>query len=377
MAAMQAMRQQAYAAASRGEHREALDLFRRLVEQAPRVWALHLDLAREYRVLGYLQDAITSLRQAISLEPDRLELRCELIDVLKRLDRTRVIEAECEELLKRIHDDRTMLLPAALALEDAGQPDAALAALRRLVELEPTHFDAQQHIRRLQTDRIPPWHFAMMNDEARDVAYEAALKRAVTPDSHVFEIGTGSGVLPMLAARAGAGRVTTCEANPQIAAVGQEVISHNGFDDTITVIPRPSWELDAERDLGGRADILVAEILSDTLLDEGILRTTHQAREALLKPGAPLIPCAVSAMALLVGGEALASTTMVGEVSGFDLSPFNRYIPASLSVNTDSRELLTLSEDIEVFRFDLDQELPQPEQRSVTCTAIASGLCVG
>ena len=82
-------------------------------------------------------------------------------------------------------------------------------------------------------------------------------------------------------------------------------------------------------------------------------------------------------MALLVGGEALASTTMVGEVSGFDLSPFNRYIPASLSVNTDSRELLTLSEDIEVFRFDLDQELPQPEQRSVTCTAIASGLCVG
>jgi type II protein arginine methyltransferase len=149
------------------------------------------------------------------------------------------------------------------------------------------------------------------------------------------------------------------------------------LDDVINLIPRPSWELDAEKDLGGKADLLVSEILSDTLLDEGILRTTYQARETLLKPGAQLIPYAVSAIARLVGGEALAATTMVHTVCGFDLSPFNRCIPSSISINTDSRELLTLSDDIEVFRFNLTEKPPESEQRSITCTATADGMCLG
>ncbi|MGY8995201.1 MAG: 50S ribosomal protein L11 methyltransferase [Alphaproteobacteria bacterium] len=374
---VQQQRQQARAASAKGDNRTALQLFRQAAEGAPEDWTCHAELARELRLMGYLQDAIVSLRQAIAVAPGQIELRCELIDVLGKLGREHVIATECEELLKRVHNHAEVLLPAALALEKSNQVDASLAALRRLIELQPCLFDAQQHLRRLQTDRIPPWHFVMMNDEPRNQAYEAALQRAVTPGSHVFEIGTGSGILSMLAARAGAARVTTCEANPQIAAVAQEIIKNNGYENIITVIPRPSWEIDVERDLGGKPDLFLAEILSDTLLDEGILRTTDQARRDLLKPGAPLIPHGVSAMARLVGGQALASTTMVTQASGFDLSAFNRYIPASLFINCDSRELLTLSDDIEVFRFDLDRELPKPEQRDISCQAREDGLCIG
>ena len=370
-------RQQARAAAANGDHQAALKLFRAVAEKAPGDWTCHVELARELRLLGYLQDAIKGLRQAIALAPSQIELRCELIDILEKLGRERVIASECEELLKRIHNHPEILLPAALALEKSKQVDACLAALRRLLELQPDHFDGRQHLRRIQTERIPPWHFAMMNDEPRNVAYEEVLRRAMKPDTLVFEIGTGSGILSMLAARAGAARVTTCEANPQIAAVAQQIIRDNGYDDVVTVIPRPSWEIDAERDLGGKADLFVAEILSDTLLDEGILRITDQARRDLLMPGAQLILHGVSAMARLVGGEALASTTMVTQAAGFDLSAFNRYIPASLSINSDSRELLTLSDDIEVFRFDLDQELPKPEQRDIACQAREDGLCIG
>lgn len=375
--ALEQQRQQARAAAANGDHQTALKLFRAAVEAASGDWTCHVDLARELRLLGYLQDTINSLRQAIALAPGQIELRCELIDVLGKLGRERVIAAECEELLKLVHNHPGVLLQVALAFEESDQIDASLMALRRLIALQPDHFDALQHLRRLQTKRIPPWHFAMMNDEPRNRAYEAALRRAVTPDTHVFEIGTGSSILSMMAARAGAARVTTCEANTQIAAVAQQIVKDNGYDDIITVIPRPSWKIDVEKDLGGKADLFVAEILSDTLLDEGILRITDQARCDLLKPGAQLIPHGVSAMACLVGGEALASTTMVTEAAGFNLSAFNRYIPASLSINSDSRELLTLSDDIEVFRFDLDQELPKPEQRDITCQAREDGLCIG
>ena len=57
----------------------------------------------------------------------------------------------------------------------------------------------------------------MINDDERNAAYERALARAVTPDSVVFEIGTGSGLVAMMAARAGARLVVTCEAVPVLA----------------------------------------------------------------------------------------------------------------------------------------------------------------
>ena len=44
-------------------------------------------------------------------------------------------------------------------------------------------------------------------------AYDAALRRAIRPGCRVLEIGTGSGLLAMMAARAGAAQVVTCERN--------------------------------------------------------------------------------------------------------------------------------------------------------------------
>jgi type II protein arginine methyltransferase len=69
---------------------------------------------------------------------------------------------------------------------------------------------------RLLTDwfrrqEAPPWHFNIVHDEARNRIYDEALKRNVKPGMIVFEIGTGTGLLAMLAARAGAAHVYTCE----------------------------------------------------------------------------------------------------------------------------------------------------------------------
>jgi type II protein arginine methyltransferase len=76
--------------------------------------------------------------------------------------------------------------------------------------------------------RVPRWHFAMMNDEGRNQAFNAAIRNSVTSDSTVLEIGTGAGLLAMMAAKQGA-TVFTCESIPQLASLAEEVIQHNGF----------------------------------------------------------------------------------------------------------------------------------------------------
>ncbi len=47
------------------------------------------------------------------------------------------------------------------------------------------------------------WHYDMLHDRQRNAAYAAGLQRVVQPGDIVLDIGCGSGLLSLLAARAG------------------------------------------------------------------------------------------------------------------------------------------------------------------------------
>src|SRR6266571_558677 len=96
---------------------------------------------------------------------------------------------------------------------------------------------------------IPRWHFAMLNDLERNDAFATALERVVLPGSFVLDIGSGTGLLAMMAARAGADSVITCEASPVLAEMTREIVARHGLSDVITVIPRFSTDLRVGIDL--------------------------------------------------------------------------------------------------------------------------------
>ena len=131
----------------------------------------------------------------------------------------------------------------------------------------------------------PVEHARMLHDERRTSDYVAALREAMRPDDIVLDIGTGSGVLAIAAARAGARHVYAVEAS-DIADVAERVFASNGVEDQVTLIR--GWSRDIE--LPERADLLVAEVIGNEPFEEEILETTLDARRRLLKPGARLIP---------------------------------------------------------------------------------------
>jgi precorrin-6B methylase 2 len=138
----------------------------------------------------------------------------------------------------------------------------------------------------------PVEHARMLHDDRRTGDYLAALVAAVRPGDVVLDIGTGSGVLAVAAARAGAGRVYAIEAS-DIASVAAEVFAANGVTDTVTLLP--GWSREIE--LPEPADLLVAELIGNEPLEEEILETTLDARRRLLKPGARLIPSTLTLLA--------------------------------------------------------------------------------
>jgi type III protein arginine methyltransferase len=98
------------------------------------------------------------------------------------------------------------------------------------MEIDPLQLNARINLDAVLEKAVPPWHFAMMNDVPRNSAYEEAIRR-VAPGRSVLDIGTGAGLLAMMAARAGAKWVVSCEQTPWIAAKAREVVAANGVGD--------------------------------------------------------------------------------------------------------------------------------------------------
>jgi protein arginine N-methyltransferase 1 len=136
-------------------------------------------------------------------------------------------------------------------------------------------------------------HTRMLNDRGRTEAFIAGVRKVVREGDVVLEIGTGTGVLAVAAARAGARRVYAVEASA-IADVAQATFERNGVADRVTLIR--GWSTGIE--LPERADVLVSEIIGDDPFGESVIEVTQDARERLLKDNPRLVPDGVEAYAL-------------------------------------------------------------------------------
>lgn len=215
-----------------------------------------------------------------------------------------------------------MLVQALLGKGKAGEAYALACAA---VELAPDDMPVRDLVRFALSGSVPQWHVAMLNDEARNLCYARALERAVRPGMQVLEIGSGAGLLALIAARAGA-RVFTCESNPIVAAAASRIAAQNGLAERITIIPKSSRDLRIGEDLPGPSDLLMSELFDDTLFRENIVASLKDARR-LLKPGAPVVPRFSQLRCALVEQPLGRLQRPVGSVAGFDLSAINLLAP--------------------------------------------------
>jgi type II protein arginine methyltransferase len=215
-----------------------------------------------------------------------------------------------------------------------------------------------------------------MNDAPRNAAYDAAIRRVV-PGRSVLDIGTGAGLLAMMAARAGARSVTSCEQTPWIAAKAQEVIVANGLGDRIKLVAKHSTDLRIGPDLSERAEVLVTEVFGTSAINELVIPTVTHAHAHLLRPGATVVPNAASVRAYLAGGPALEGHLFVDRAAGFTMAAFNDFARSRMDLQVNCIPHDILSDDFEVYRLDLTRPPLQSEQRVVDVVATRPGRCFG
>ena len=345
-----------------------------LAQNADSAAANHLMGAIRYHQ-DRVEEALPYVRRAAASSAATAEMQCILGAVLYRLgNRDEAIDAYERSLaIKPGHTD------ALNALANIYREDEKLRRTAdgpRPATLKPELLRAKANASPGYQGVVPGWHFAMMDDRKRNEAYEAAIRRAV-PGKRVLDIGTGAGLLALMAARAGAAKVTTCEAVSVIAERAKQIITANALADRVTVVPMKSTSLSVPRLLAERAEVLVTETFASGLITEGVLPTVEHAHEYLLTENATIIPQAASVMGYLAGGPRLHGMMFVDRIAGFDLSAFNEFAPAMLDVALDNVQHRALSDDVELIRFDLRQKRFPAGGVRLALKATRHGVCVG
>lgn len=139
------------------------------------------------------------------------------------------------------------------------------------------------------------FHLSMLNDRARTAGYIKCIRDVVRPGDTVLDIGTGTGIFALAAARAGARQVYAIEVG-RVARLARHLIRDNGFEDRIRLIRGRSTDVW----LPERADVLISELIGDEPLAERVVGVTRDALARLLKPGARLIPASLKILGLPV-----------------------------------------------------------------------------
>ena len=139
-------------------------------------------------------------------------------------------------------------------------------------------------------------HESLLADGRRNLPFYRALKKHVRPDTQVLDIGSGTGIWAVAAARFGAGRVVAIESEPLLIEIIRELARANGVADRIEAIHGDSRALSLPREF----DVVITETIGHVGFDEQIVPIAIDAQAHFLKPDGVLIPGTISLCAAAV-----------------------------------------------------------------------------
>jgi protein arginine N-methyltransferase 1 len=161
-------------------------------------------------------------------------------------------------------------------------------------------------------------HRSYLADRPRIEAFRRAIRQVVFPGAVVADVGSGSGILGLLACEAGAARVYAIEAGGMIE-LARAVAARNGFADRLRFIQGESREIE----LPEPVDVLVCDQIGHFGFEAGLFDFVADARRRFLKPGGAMIPARVNLHIAPVADPDLAAAVRFWcqRPAGFDMSP--------------------------------------------------------
>ncbi len=194
-------------------------------------------------------------------------------------------------------------------------------------------------------------HELLLQDQNRNEAFRAALERTVQPGCSVLDIGAGSGVWAMTAAKLGAGRVVAIEREPLLIPLIEQTSRANGV--SVEVICGDSRNVA----LPPTFDVVVSETVGHLVFDEEVVPVLLDAKSRFLAPSGILIPRRVR---LMVAGVCLDEPDLPAGIEGDfrHVTALLRNVPLAV---TDKERLSFLTEPVALAEVDFATATGEPD----------------
>lgn len=190
-------------------------------------------------------------------------------------------------------------------------------------------------------------HEVLLRDAVRNRAFYRALEKCVKSDSVVLDIGAGTGIWAIAAAKLGARKVVALERDALLIGLIKMLAKENGVGEKVEAVCGNSLEIQLEKEF----DIVISETIGYLGYDENIVPVMLDARQRFLKNGGLLIPETVSlfvaAAHLKIGKE------IVPNGLPFDFKRLAKLNLHSPRVLNDKRDLKLLTEPQRLIETDL------------------------
>ena len=165
-------------------------------------------------------------------------------------------------------------------------------------------------------------HEEMLQDTVRTLSYRNAIvqNKELFKGKVVLDVGCGTGILSMFAAKNGAKHVIGVDMS-SIIELAQKIVDLNGLSDKITLLRGKLEDITLPVD---KVDIIISEWMGYFLLFESMLDTVLYARDRYLVPGGLILPdkCSLHLAGLEDAEYKDEKLNYWLDVYGFDYSPF-------------------------------------------------------
>ncbi|KAM9301705.1 protein arginine N-methyltransferase 3 [Gastrophryne carolinensis] len=323
-------------------------------------------------------------------------------DLLLQYD---VEDMECDGIGAQTTTTSNELMPRDLLKEAENRAQAAEASLgNALEELQRMRQLAQDFVMNADVRRGASSAGAIADlDESEDGAYfgsyghfsihEEMLKDALRTESYqnfmyqngdifkdkvVLDVGCGTGILSMFAAKAGAKKVIGVDQS-EILYQAMDIIRLNKLEDRITLIKGRMEEIDLPVE---KVDIIISEWMGYFLLFESMLDSVIYAKDKYLAAGGAVYPdrCTISLVALCDQERHAEKLAFWDDVYGFNMSCMKKAVLPEAVVEVVKPETIIsqpfIIKDIDcqltsVRDLDFSSDLSLAVTRNGVCTALA------
>lgn len=131
-------------------------------------------------------------------------------------------------------------------------------------------------------------HRKYLSDVPRIAAFRKAIEEIVHPGDCAVDLGCGTGIMGLMACRAGASRVYAIESEG-IIGLARAIASDNGYGGRIQFLRGLSTRLEIPE----KVDVVITDQIGRFGFEAGIVQYFQDAVRRFLKPGGKLIPSAV------------------------------------------------------------------------------------